>query len=176
MNIDEILPKIIKSMELGNQVRPTVYAQVGASLQSFPIMHFEGDARLKSHLLFMEGRVRGLSMQDRELIETCFVSEVWMTQGQRNPTPGHKPPAHINQIEAVMLSIAQNGAPFQTETKMYRMKRDASKKVKSLEPLSVPIIEEGLVGVAFIAGWRSRMLSDEEVRERQPRGMRAFLV
>ncbi|HEY4388849.1 MAG TPA: hypothetical protein VGN34_30735 [Ktedonobacteraceae bacterium] len=175
MNTDEILPKIIQSMQLNQQVRPTIYAQVGALLQSFPLMHFAGDGRAKAHLLFTEGRSRGLQQPDRELAETCLISEIWLTQG-KNPNPGQRPPANIPQIEAVMLAIAANQAPFQTLVKVYEIKRDNKKKPKELKFLNENVDPEGLMGVAFIAGWRSRLLSDEEVRARQPRGMRAFLV
>jgi hypothetical protein len=176
INIDEILPQIIATMQLNQQVRPTIYAEIGTGVQFFPLMHFTGDGRMKAHLLFTEGRARGLRLPEKELIETCLVSEVWLTQGQKNPNPGGRPPANVPQIEGVMLALATNGKPFETLVKVYEIKRGANKKAKELVFLNESVDGQGLMGVAFIAGWRSRLLSEEEVRERQPRGMRAFLV
>lgn len=176
MDIQDLIPKIIMNITINGQVRPTVYAQLDTgSAQAFPLMHFAGDGRMKAHLLFAEGREAGQRHLERELIETILVTEVWLTRDQRNPNPGEKPPEHIQQKEAVMFAVAANSEPFQTRVRVYEMKRDKKDKVKELVYLSEFVDPQGLMGLAFIAGWSSRLLSDEEVRQKQPLGMRAFL-
>src|SRR5438045_2200838 len=130
VDIQTLLPKVLRNIESSGQVQPTVYAQIGQeeSIQAFPFLHFVGDSRAKAHLLFVEGRVLGQERMDRDLIETAFVTEVWMTpENQRNPTPGKRPPAHIPHLEAVLFASAANAAPFQVLVRAYRIKRKQGK-------------------------------------------------
>jgi hypothetical protein len=78
-------------------------------------------------------------------------------------------------MEGVMFAVARNAAPFSTLVKAYQIKRDKKQKATELVYLSENTDEQGLMGVAFIAGWHSRAMSEAEVRALQPRGMRAFL-
>ena len=73
-----------------------------------------------------------------------------------------------------MFATASNGEPYQTLVKLYEIKR---KKGKATELVfwNESVDPEGLTGLAFIAGWRSRAMSDVEVRQGEPRGMWAFL-
>jgi hypothetical protein len=182
MEAAELIPKVVEQLKTSGQVRPTMYAQLTqGSPRSYPLLHFEGDGRMKAHLLFVEGRQAGQAASDRDLIETILVSEVWLTKGQ-NPTPGRRPPAGIPYKEAVLFARALNSAPFQTRLQHYEIKRKSGKQgkpgqIKELVSFGKEIIDpEGLMGLAFIAGWRSRHLSNEEVQRLQPRGMRAFLT
>ena len=177
MDIQALLPMVLRSIEISGQVQPTVYARLmqEESIQAFPFLRFVGDSRTKAHLLFVEGRLAGQERMDRDLIETTFVTEVWMTpESQRNPTPGKRPPASIPHMEAVIFAEAANAAPFQVLVGTYRIKRKQG-KVSELALLSENMDPQGLMGLAFIAGWRSRFMSDEQVRRLQPQGMRAFL-
>ncbi len=175
MNIQDLIPQVVQSMQISGQVRPTVYAQLDSGgIRSFPLFNFIGDGRTKAHLLFSEGRLVGQKHQEHELRETCLITEVWLTREQRNPNPGSRPAAGIPQKEAVMFAIATNSEPYQTLVKLYEIKR---KKGKATELVywNESVDPEDLMGLAFIAGWRSRTMSDAEVRQLQPRGMRAFL-
>ena len=73
-----------------------------------------------------------------------------------------------------MFATATNGEPYQTLVKLYEIKR---KKGKATELIfwNESVDPEGLMGLAFIAGWRSRAMSDAEVRQLEPRGMWVFL-
>lgn len=176
MDIQDLIPQVVQSMQVSGQVRPTVYAAFDSgSVHRFPLFHFLGDGRMKAHLLFAAGRQAGQKHRDRELRETCLVTEVWLTQEQDNPTQSLHPPAGIPRKEAVMFAVAVNGEPYQTLVKLYEIKRNKKDKATELVFWNENIDPEGLVGLAFIAGWRSRTMSDAEVRQIQPRGMWAFL-
>ncbi len=176
MNIQDLIPKVVANIKTTGKVRPTVYTQLNAgSIQPYPLLQFMGDSRMKAHLLFAEGRQAGQQHLERDLVETVFITEIWLTQGQRNPNPGERPPTNIPQKEGVMFAIAENNAPFQTLVKAYEIKRGKKGKAEELIYLSESLDPEGLMGVAFIAGWRSRSLSDAEVKALQQRGMRSFL-
>ena len=129
MDVQVLLPIVLRSIENEGQVQPTVCARLTQeSIQAFPFLHFVGDGRTKAHLLFVEGRLAGQERMDRDLIETMFVTEVWMTpENQRNPTPGKRPPASIPHMEAVLEASAQNAAPFQVLVQVYRIKRKKGK-------------------------------------------------
>ena len=176
MDIQDLIPQVVQSMQISGQVRPTMYAQLDTgSLHRFPLFNFIGDGRVKAHLLFAEGRQAGQKHQDRELRETCLVTEVWLTREERNPTPDNRPPAGVPQKEAVMFAIAANTAPYQTLVKLYEITRGKKGKAVELVFWNESIDPEGLMGLAFLAGWRSRTMSDAEVQQQQPRGMWAFL-
>lgn len=182
MDVVDLIPKIVDQLKSYGQVRPTVYAELQpGGVRAYPLLHFEGDGRRKAHLLFEEGRRAGQAAPERDLVETIFVSEVWLTQGQTNPTSGKTPPAGLPHKEAVLFARALNSAPFQTHLHQYEMKRKSGKqgkqgKVKELVVFGEETIDpQGLMGLAFIAGWHSRTLTMQEVQSLQPRGMRAFL-
>jgi hypothetical protein len=175
MNTQDLIPKVVEAMKTSRQVRPTIYMELDTGgIQAYPLFNFIGDARTKAHFLFATGREAGLNYAARELLETCFITEIWLTQGERNPTPGHRPPAHIPSMEGVMFAIAKNTAPYETLVKAYQIKRKGGKPTE-LTYLNENTDPEGLMGVAFIAGWKSRTMTDQEVAARQPQGMRAFL-
>lgn len=176
MDIQDLIPQVVQSMQTSGQVRPTLYAQLDSgSIHRFPLFNFIGDGRTKAHVLFAEGRQAGQKHQGRELRETCLITEVWLTREQANPTPGSRPPAGVPQKEAVMFAIATNGEPYQTLVMLYEIKRGKKGKAVELIFWNESVDPEGLMGLAFLAGWRSRTMSDAEVRQLQPRGMWAFL-
>ena len=175
MDIQDLILQVVQSMQVSGQVRPIVDAAFDSgSVHRFPLFNFIGDGRMKAHLLFNEGCQAGQKHQGRELRETCLVTEVWLSREERNPTPGSRAPAGIPQKEAVMFATAINAEPYQTLVKLYEIKR---KKGKATELVfwNESVDPEGLMGLAFIAGWRSRAMTDAEVQQMQPRGMWAFL-
>lgn len=163
--IEDLIPKVVQGYQSAGQLRPTLYAQIDTSttVQAYPLLHFMGDGRMKAHVLFTEGRQAGQRNQQKQLLETCLVTEVTLT----SPDGSHK-------IDGVMFASAGNGEPFQTVVRVYQTKRKKG-KVSELKFLNESVDPDGLMGLAFIAGWHSRALSDEEARALQPRGMRAFL-
>ena len=176
MDIQDLIPQVVQSMQTSGQVRPAIYAQLDTgSLHRFPLFNFIGDGRMKAHVLFAEGRQAGQKHQARELRETCLVTEVWLSREERNPTPGSQPPADAPQKEAVMFAEARNAPPFQTLVKLYEIKRGKKGKAVELVSWNESIDPEGLMGLAFIAGWRSRTMSDAKVQQQQSHGMWAFL-
>jgi len=74
-----------------------------------------------------------------------------------------------------MFAVAVNAEPYQTLVKLYEIKRSKKGKATELVFWNESIDPEGLMGLAFIAGWRSRSMSDAEVQQQQPQGMWAFL-
>jgi hypothetical protein len=174
IDIADLIPQVIESMKLTGQIRPTVYTELDQGNPIYPLFHFEGDGRRKAHLLFVAGRQAGQQQRERELVETVFVAEAWLTQGP-NPTPGSKPPAGIPHKEAAIFAIATNVAPFQARICIYEIKRKKGKVSELVVFQEETIDPKGLQGVAFLAGWRSRDLSDAQVTALQPRGMCAFL-
>jgi hypothetical protein len=190
MNIEDLLPKVIQSIQTNGQVRPTVYAeyripqssdQEGQAqpstvrVESHPLFNFYGDGRQKAHLLFTLGRETGQKHLEQQISEIVFTTEIWLTFGQRNPNPGHRPPATIPSKEAVMLLVVSGQKPYSQAAKIYEIKRDKHKKAKELVLLEDNAPVEGMQAQAFIAGHNSRTMTDQEVAARQPRGMRAFL-
>ena len=176
MDIQDLILQVVQSMQISGQVRPTVYAQLDSgSLHRFPLFNFIGDGRMQADVLFAEGRQAGQKHRERELRETCLITEVWLTREQANPTPGSRPPAGVPQKEAVMFATATNGEPYQTLVKLYEIKRSKKGKATELVFWNESVDPEGLMGLAFIAGWRSRAMSDAEVRQVQPGAMWAFL-
>jgi hypothetical protein len=75
--------------------------------------------------------------------------------------------------EAVLLAIATNTAPFEAQLQVYEITRKKG-KVTDLVVFGEPTTDTGLLALAFLAGWHSRSLSDDDVQQRQPGGMRAF--
>jgi len=176
MDIQDLIPQVVQSIQTSGQVRPALYAAFDSgSVHRFPLFNFIGDGRMKAHVLFAEGRQAGQKHRERELRETCLVTEVWLTREQGNPTPGSRPSAGVPQKEAVMFAIAVNSEPYQTLVKLYEIKRGKKGKAVELVSWNESIDPEGLMGLAFIAGWRSRTMSDAEVQQQQPHGMWAFL-
>ncbi len=165
MDIQDLIPKVVQSYQDYGHIRPTLYAQVhtSASAQAYLLLNFVGDGRMKSHQLFVEGRQAGQHHLEQELLETTLVSEATFTS-----------PDSQQKIEGVLFATAANHEPFQSVIRAYAIKREKG-KARELKLLSENIDPEGLMGLAFICGWRSRGLSDAEVSQLQPRGMRAFL-
>jgi len=112
---------------------------------------------------------------DKALQEICFVSEVWLTSGQSNPNPGMKPPGNVPSRECAMFLIVEAVAPFSQHATLYTVMRTGKGRPGQLVLFQDDVPVDGMMAQAFIAGWRSRDLSDAVVRAMQPRGMRAFL-
>jgi hypothetical protein len=167
MDIQDLIPKVVQQYRDYGHARPTLYAQLSTSStpQAYPLLNFVGDGRMKAHQLFVEGRRAGLHHPEQALLETCLVSEATFRHSDSK-----------QQIDGVMFASAPNSEPFQTVIRAYAIKQDKKKgKASELKLLSESVDPEGLMGLAFICGWRSRALSENEVRALQPKGMRAFL-
>ncbi len=175
MDIQELIPRVIQGIATNGQVRPTLFAEMSTgNVQPFPLFHFIGDSPTKAHALFTEGRQAGLKRMEQEIRETVLVTEAWLIQEQRNPNPGMEPSANVPPKEAVIFAEATNAQPFHTRVKVYELKRKKG-NVQELVYLNENVDPQGPMGVAFLAGWHSRAMSNEEVQQLQPQGMRAFL-
>lgn len=177
MDIQALMPRVLESIKNNRQVRPTVYAQFkeSALVRDYPLMHFVGDSRAKASLLFALGRAQGRANIDKELEAICLVTEMWLTKDRPNPAPGFKPPAHIVQKEAVMFLVANAHEPYAQTAKIYEIKRGKDSKPQELVVFQENAQVEGLLGLAFVAGYRSRAMPDDRVRALMPQGMRVFL-
>lgn len=174
MNINDIIPRVIEIMKTSRQAHPTVYSELDTgSIQAYPLFNLIGDAHTKAHTLFTAGRKAGQQHNERDLVETCFVTEVWLTRYHHNPD--QHLPINRAQTEGVLFTITRNTAPFETHVKAYHIKRERNKPTE-LVYLSENTDPRGIMGRAFIAGWRSRAMSTEEVRRLQPQGIHAFLL
>ena len=174
MDVQTLLPKVIRSMQTNQQVRPTVYAQIDTQTIDIPLINFIGDSKVKANQLFLLGREMSLKYPDQTLQEAILITEVWLTP-EKNPLPGQRPPANIPQKEAVMLARSILSDLAHVHLTLYEIKRDKKKKAQELVQLGPETEDAGLLGLAFFAGWKSRRLSEQEVQALQPRGMRAFL-
>ncbi len=165
MDIGDLIPKVVQNYRDYGHVRPTLYAQVNTSSTplAYPLLNFVGDGRMKAHQLFAEGRQAGLRNPEQELLETCLISEATFTH-----------PDGQQKIDGVLFASAPNSEPFQTVLRAYSIKRKKG-KTSELKLLNESVDPEGLMGLAFICGWRSRAMSENEVHALQPKGMRAFL-
>lgn len=177
MTIDDIVPMILGNLQSGFQLRPVVYAEIEgrAAPREFGLLRMSGGAREQAIIQFDEGRAAGRRARDERLVRIVYASEIWATEGQRNPTPGQRPPASVPHKDGLLVALIEASSPFAETYRMYEIKR--GKKGQAVE--FVNLHAEGGSGLngglAWVCGWYSRRLDDRAVQALQPRGMRAFL-
>lgn len=161
---------VVQQLSDYGTVQPTVFLQLEAQqgqksmVQQYRVSPWSGDAPAKAVRLFELGREVGRHPQNRarEVLDLCLISEIWITPGP-NPTPGKRPPSHIPSKEGVLFLLVSGTHPqLQAQWVLQiRRRKDHHIQLVPLPPRTA--IDTSLVH-AFLAGYRSRDLSDEEVQ------------
>jgi hypothetical protein len=174
MDIQDLMPKIVERMQTTGQQRPAIYAETPQGAESYQLFQ-PGGKGVSEALLFFAGRTAGLKYRDSELIEATFVAEVWRAHRDAFHS-GERPTDSPTRVEGVVFLTAKGTPPFAQVESMYDIQRDREGKVTGLKPAYENRNVEKRQALAFIAGWRSRTMSDEEVKRLQPQGMQLFLT
>lgn len=153
-------------------VWPTVFleleAQQGQSqrtnVQQYRVSPLSGEPHARAVRLFELGREVGRQPQNRarEVLDICLISEIWITQG-RNPTPGKRPPRHIPCQEGVLFLLVSATHPMLQAQWVLQIIRQKDHRIQ-LVPLPLKTAIDAFLVHAFLAGYRSRDLSDEEAQ------------
>jgi len=155
MDIQDLMLKIVERMQTTGQQRPAIYAETPQGVESYQIFQ-PGGKGVSEDLLFFAGRTAGLKHRDSELIEATFVAEVWRANRDALHL-GERPTDSPARVEGVVFLTAKGKL---TGLKLTYENRNVEKRQT----------------LAFIAGWRSRTMSDEEVKRLQPQGIQLFLT
>lgn len=177
MTRDDILPRVLEGLRSAKQLRPTVYAEIEGQERpcEFGILRLQGDAREQSITLFHEGRTAGRQNRTMRLVRIWYASEIWLTEGQRNPTPGHRPPAGVKHLEGLLIAQIEAKAPFTENYRVYEMIRSERGVVEELRDLHAEGEGGFAGGLAWVCGWYSRCLTQQATSTLSALGMRPFL-
>jgi hypothetical protein len=173
MDIQDLMPKIVERMQTSGQQRPAIYADTSQGVESYQIFQFGGSG-VGEDILFFSGRSAGQKHTSSELIEAVFVAEIWRAR-RDELRPDERPTDSPARVEGVVFLTAKGTPPFAQVERIYDIQRDENGKVTGLMYAYESKNVKSLQGLAFVAGWQSRTMPDEEVKRLQPQGIQAFL-